>query len=153
MQLSKNFRLSEFSRSMTATRMGIDNSIPYRLIPNIEWLVNNVLQPLRDLRGMPIIVKSGYRTPALNSYIRSKPTSQHIKGEAADIDDLEDNNVLFKLIVKNNLPFDQLIWEFGDDEPEWIHVSCSMDQQRGEVLRAYKDTYGDHYSPFVYKRK
>jgi len=151
MQLSKNFTLPEFTKSMTAVRMGIDNSIPYNLIENIKFLCETILQPLRDLRGLPIIVKSGYRCKILNSYIGGQEHSQHIKGEAADIDDLENNKILFGMIIHNKLPFDQLIWEFGDKDPEWIHVSAKREGNRGQVLKAYKDDYGIHYAPFIYE--
>ena len=147
--LSKNFTLQEFEKSMTAQRMGMDNHIPYELIPRLRHLCNAYLQPLRDYRGQPIIIGSGYRCLALNTYIGSKSTSQHPKGEAADIDDLEDNLILFDLIIKMNVPFDQLIWEFGDDKPEWIHISCKKEGNRSQILKAYRDNHGVHYSRVV----
>jgi len=135
MKLSDNFYLIEFQRSMTATRLGIDNTIPEELVPKLRALCHNVLQPLRNQYGKPIRIASGYRTPSLNSYIGGSTFSQHKLGEAADIDTIEDNDLLFDLI--KDLPFDQLIWEFGDERPEWVHVSYRP-KPRKEILRAYK---------------
>ena len=151
MQLSENFTLDEFEKSMTARRLGIDNHVPYELISKIIYLTQTALQSLRDYRAQPIIIGSGYRCLALNSYIGSEVSSQHPKGEAADIDDLEDNLILFDLIIKMKIPFDQLIWEYGEDEPEWIHMSCKKKGNRQQVLKAYRDNHGVHHAPFVYK--
>jgi len=140
MQLSKNFYLSEFIFSSTAIRAGIDNYPGPKEIGNLQLLCENVLQPLRDHYRKPIRIGSGYRSQALNDFIPgSSKTSQHRTGEAADPDTVHDNGELFEYI-KNNLPFDQLIWEYGDDEdPDWIHVSYRSDGiNRREVLRARK---------------
>jgi hypothetical protein len=148
MQLSKNFFLKEFIFSSTAARMGIDNYPGPREIAAIKSLCVNVLQPLRDWYGKPIRIGSGYRSPALNAVTPgASKTSQHRTGEAADPDTVHDNGELFEYI-KNNLPFDQLIWEYGDDEdPDWIHVSYKADgNNRHEVLKAYRDEYGVHYA-------
>ena len=144
MKLSKNFYLYEFERSMTAIRMEMDNSVPEHLIPNGILLCENVLQPLRDKYGKSIYIASGYRCPSLNSYIGGAAFSQHKRFEAADIDTERDNLKLFNMIVENKLPFDQLIWEFGDERPEWIHVSYTSDP-RGEILRASKVDGRTHY--------
>lgn len=153
MKLSEDFWKEEFERSMTAIRQGMNNSIPDHLMPNIQALVDNVLQPLRTERDLPIIIGSGYRCLSLNSYIGSKATSQHPKGEAADFDDWIDNRELFDLIIEMDLPYDQLIWEFGNDKrPAWIHCSHRRSKRnRKQLLRAYRDKYGIHYSPFIYK--
>lgn len=150
MQLTKNFFLKEFILSPTAVRMGIDNYPGPGEIAALEALSLNVLQPLRSWYGHSIRVASGFRSPALNSYIGGANKSQHKKGEAADIDTVTDNAKLFNYI-KNNLPFDQIIWEFGDDEnPDWIHVSYRADgNNRKEVLKAYRDEYGVHYVSFT----
>ena len=147
MKLSDNFYLLEFQRSMTATRLGIDNTIPEELIPKIRDLCHFVLQPLRNIYQKPIHIASGYRTPSLNSYIGGSTFSQHKLGEAADIDTVDDNYVLFRILTEDNLPFDQLIWEFGDEKPEWVHVSYRKDPRR-EVLRAYKQKGKTHYESF-----
>ena len=137
MKLSDNFYLSEFQRSMTATRMEFDNTIPDHYVPRLRQLCHNVLQPLRNTYKKPIRIASGYRCPHLNSYIKGSDDSQHMVAEAADIDTVNDNYILFQILMQDELPFDQLIWEFGDVDPEWIHVSYRA-EPRGEILRAYK---------------
>ena len=151
MKLSDNFWLLEFQRSQQATRLGINNIIPEELIPSIRYLAQTTLQPLRNIYGNPIRIGSGYRCGALNSYVGGSVNSQHMIGEAADIDTVHDNLTLFRMIIDNKIPFDQLIWEFGDEKPEWVHVSCRMKDNRKQILRAYRDKYGAHYSPFIYQ--
>ena len=134
--LSKNFALEEFTRSTTANREGISNQPGPAEIANISALVLNVLQPLRDAVGFPINISSGYRSEALNSFIGGANNSQHTKGQAADLVS-QDNAKLFNYIM-TNLPFDQLIWEAGnDDQPEWVHVSYKPAFNRKQVLRYY----------------
>ena len=132
MQLSKNFTLEELTR----THSKLPN-IPTQVdIERLQALVNNVLQPLRDLYGKAICINSGYRSKAVNKEQggTSRPLSQHCKGEAADIE-VVDNGLLFRLI-RTNLPFDQLIWEAGNDyQPAWVHVSYSTKGNRKQVLR------------------
>lgn len=132
--ISKNFSYEEFEKSNTAKEQGIDNKIPDNLKPNISALVKNVLQPARDWINNPINISSGYRSKKLNTAIGGVSNSQHLEGEAADIV-TSDNAKLFNYI-KNNLQFDQLIWEYGDSsQPEWIHVSYKRDgNNRNQVL-------------------
>lgn len=141
MQLSKNFTLSELSRSEAAARRGFDNTPPPDAIENLRALCVNVLQPLRDKIGRPMRVNSGYRGPQANAAVGGSSTSQHSKGEAADIEfDGFDNKKLAETIVSMGLPFDQLILEFhvpGDPNSGWVHVSHKRaGPQRKEVLRA-----------------
>jgi len=111
-------------------------------IRNLEALVKVVLDPARELLGTPIGVNSGYRSPAVNGATAgSSKTSQHMTGQAADIRAL-DKVKLFK-IIRDKLPFDQLIWEDGQTGgatvPGWIHVSYRNDSKnRGQVLRINK---------------
>jgi len=134
--LSKNFALEEFTRSATANRLGIINQPGPAEIAALGLLVQNVLQPLRDGVGFPIIISSGYRSPKLNEAIGGATKSQHMKGQAADLVS-QDNAKLFNYIM-TNLPFDQLIWEAGNDEqPDWIHVSYKPSFNRNRVLRYY----------------
>jgi hypothetical protein len=138
MQLSKNLLLSEVIKSQTAIRKGIDNTPNNKHLFNLKLIADNVFQPLRDWYGKPITISSGYRSPELNSAIGGSLTSQHSNGQALDLDTVSDNLKLFNYI-KSNLPFDQLIYEFGDDDnPAWVHVSYSRDNNRGQVLRAVK---------------
>jgi zinc D-Ala-D-Ala carboxypeptidase len=138
MNLTKNFTLEEMYKSTTAIRLGIDNTPSDIAINNLRLLCNNVLQPLRDHMDESIKVNSGYRNPDLNKRIGGSKSSQHCLGQAADISCGERTAELYEYI-KNNLIFDQIIWEFGTDEnPDWVHVSYSSTRNRKECLRAYK---------------
>lgn len=141
MQLSKNFTLSELCRSEAATRGGFSNTPGPEETESLKALCVNVLQPLRDAMGKAMRVNSGYRGPEANKAVGGSSSSQHCKGEAADIEfDGFDNKKLAEKIVEMKLPFDQLILEFykpGDPNSGWVHVSHKRSgKQRGEVLRA-----------------
>lgn len=127
----KYFTLKELTRSVTAKNKGIDNTPGEAEKNNLIALVENVLDPLREAWGQPIIITSGYRCPALNRAVGGSATSQHVTGEAADIrtvsDTVEDNKALYELIRVLNLPIDQCINEYGYD---WIHVSYSPRNRR-----------------------
>lgn len=150
MKLSKNLSLAEYIKSNTALRRGIDNSIPDELLPSAIALAENIFQPIRDHFGVPIYVSSGFRSKELNEAIGGSQTSQHSKAEAMDIDmDNKrgpDNDDIF-YYIKDNLPFDQLIWEFGTKrKPNWVHVSYNPDgEQRGQILIAYKEKRRTRY--------
>jgi hypothetical protein len=140
MELSKNFTLKELTASNTAKARGISNEPDTKQLAALQLLVEKVLQPLREGIDKPIKVSSGLRVPALNKAIGGSVTSQHCKGEAADIQlsGKTGNAKLFNYI-KENLVFDQMIWEFGTSEnPNWVHVSYSAKGNRGEILKAYK---------------
>ena len=132
MKLSKNFTLAE----LTKTSTGLPNALPKHLEGNIQSLVDNVLQPVRDALGV-IIVTSCYRSPEVNKAIGGSSTSQHCLGQAADLKFKGGNDVLFNWL-KENTDFDQLIWEFGtDEEPSWVHISYSP-RHRKQILKATK---------------
>ena len=139
MRLSRNFMLREFVNSATAARKGISNKPTEVHLANLSFLINNVIQPLRDKIG-PIRVTSGYRSPALNRAIGGSSRSQHSKGMAADIqfvrDNEMDNKVIFDTILEMELDFDQMINEF---DYKWIHISYNKKKNRKQVLEAYKD--------------
>lgn len=131
------FTLKEFTRSSTAEKLGIVNEPTSEHQKNIQLLIDNVLDPLREKFGEPIIVSSGYRSQALNKAVGGSSTSQHSKGQAADImaKNPADNAKLFN-IISCSLPYDQLIWEKGNDAyPAWVHVSFSSVNNRKEKLR------------------
>ena len=131
----KYFTIQELTISNTAERKGIDNTPDQKAAAALTALVANVLDPLREAWGRPIVVNSGYRCPKLNRAVGGVARSQHTKGEAADIRTLSnrrwENEQLFKLIVQLKLPFDQLIDEHGYS---WIHVSYSESKNRRQVL-------------------
>ena len=138
MNLTENFTLEEMYKSTTAIRLGIDNTPSDIVVKNLLQLCKRVLQPLRDHMDEFIKVSSGYRSPDLNKKIGGSKSSQHCLGQAADISCGERTAEMYHYI-KNNLIFDQLIWEFGNDEnPDWVHVSYSTTKNRKECLRAYK---------------
>lgn len=143
MQLSKNLSLSEMIRSESAKRNGINNMPTEEHTTNMRKLAMNVFQPIREHFNVPIHISSGYRSSALNASIKgASKTSQHSTGEAIDID--MDGTSITNLEVfnwiKNNLVFDQLIFEFGNDKnPDWVHVSYeSSGKQRKQILKAIK---------------
>lgn len=140
MMLSKNFSLSELTKSETAIRREIDNTPKLQTIENLEELVKNVLQPLRDQLG-PVIITSGYRSPKLNTAIGGSPTSDHCLGMAADIEVLGKDNRETALYIRDNFKFTQLILEFYTDgvpDSGWVHVSYDKDDLKCEVLTAKK---------------
>ena len=139
MKLSDNFTLAEMVRSQTARRLNIDNTPDEHQIEFMRELCVHVLQPIRNEFG-PVRITSGLRVPELNRAIGGSSSSQHcaLNGAAADIDFGDANKPVFDWIV-NNIVFDQLIWEFGDDKnPDWIHVSYNYGKNRGQILRAVK---------------
>ena len=134
MQITPHFRLSEFVRSDTATRLGIDNSInDPEIIANIKNLCEHVLEPLRAYANCPILINSGYRCPQLNAAVGGSRRSQHMKGEACDIriTDSATGNRWFRW-MKENLPFDQLVKERAHRSSSsfWIHVSLTRDDAK-----------------------
>lgn len=119
--MGKYFTIAELCNSDTADIRGIINRIPKDLLPNVQGLINNVLDPLREWYGKPIYVNSGYRCPELNKAVGGVENSFHVSGCAADIDarNYEENKKLFDYI-KNNLPFTEVGWEGGG---RWIHIA------------------------------
>ena len=130
----KYFSYEELTKSITAKNKDIDNTPSIEIKKNLKALVDNILDPLREAYGKPITVTSGYRCPKLNTAVKGAKNSQHIKGQAADINGVKDlrdeNKKLFDLVLKLKLPFDQLIDEY---DYNWVHVSFS-DKPRKQVL-------------------
>lgn len=145
MKLSKNFTLQEMTKSDTAIRKNISNLPGPEHLQALTHLCTSVLQPIRDKFG-PLRVTSGYRSPALNRAIDGSSNSQHSKGEAADIECVDEtSNLDLAKWIADTLPFDQLILEFWDGkDPKsgWVHVSAKARGNRGQVLRAYKNSKG-----------
>lgn len=155
MQLSKHLALAEVIRSETAKRKGISNMPTEEHIKNFQLLAENIFEPIRERFGVPIHISSGYRSKELNTAIGGSLTSQHCSGEAVDIDmDGSTNGVTNKMVfdyIKDNLNFDQLIYEFGNDiNPDWVHVSYeSTGKQRKQVLKAVKNNGQTKYIPYA----
>ena len=143
MRLSKNFVLSEITRSNTAKRLGIDNEPTKKDLENLQRIVTNLLQPVRNHLG-PIRISSGYRSKELNRAIGGSNKSQHSKGEAVDIQFWKEgkmcNKEVYDWILNSGLEFDQMINEF---DFAWIHLSLKKSGNRKQVLEAYKDKEGD----------
>jgi zinc D-Ala-D-Ala carboxypeptidase len=135
-QLSANFTLAELTFSRTAHKRGIDNTPPAAAVAALRALAVNVLQPVRNHFGRPVVVTSGYRSPALNRAIGGSATSQHSLGEAADFTVSGVSNLEVARWIAANVEFDQLIYEFG--ETGWLHVSYRAGRLRKQVLRAVK---------------
>jgi hypothetical protein len=153
MQLSKNLSLAEVMRSETAKRNGISNMPTPEHIENFKKLAEKVFQPIREHFGKPIHISSGYRSAALNKAVKGSLSSQHCTGEAIDIDmdGTDITNAQIFNYIKDNLEFDQLIWEFGtDSNPDWVHVSYeSTGKQRKQILKAIKKGPGaTSYIPY-----
>lgn len=139
MYLTEHFRLSELTASATARARGIDNTPPVEAVVNLYHLCEHVLEPARRHFGVPLLVSSGYRCAALNRAVGGVSRSQHLIGEAADIQlpsgvscTLDD---LFSWL-RTHTPFDQLILERSASGTRWIHVSCRRPPgvNRGEVI-------------------
>ena len=140
--ISKHVSYKEGVYSITATRRGINNDPDDEQLNSMELIAKKVFEPLREYVGGPIKINSFFRSVKLNKAIGGSSKSQHCKGQAIDIDDtfgVVANSDMYNYI-KNNLDFDQLIWEFGDDEnPNRVHVSyVSKEDNRKRCLRAYK---------------
>ena len=129
--MGKYFSIAELTKSSTAIKKKINNTPTKEVENNLNQLIDNILDPLREAWGQPIIVGSGYRCEALNKAVGGAAHSQHKLGQAADIhtksDSAEDNKKLFELIKQLKLPFDQLINEYNYS---WVHVSYSPRNRR-----------------------
>ena len=140
MKLSKNLSLNEVIKSNTAERRGIDNNPNETHLANLKYLAEQVFQPIRDHFGVPIYISSGYRSPALNEVIGGSPRSFHSHGMALDLDQdgrnkgVSNADVFF--FIKENLPFSELIWEFGtEDNPNWVHVAIAKGRESEKKIK------------------
>ena len=142
-KISKHITLREGIESFTAKRKGIENIPSEYELTNMVGVAENVFEPLRKWVNGAIKINSFYRSPELNKAIGGSSKSQHCQGRAIDIDDVygHKTNAEMYNYIKNNLDFDQLIWEFGTDEnPDWVHVSyVSNDENRRRCLKASRE--------------
>ena len=153
MKLSNHLTLQEATKSATAIRKGIYNLPVDEHLAALVNTANKIFEPIRNHFNVPIGISSGYRSNALNDAVGGSKTSQHSKGEALDIDADIYGGITNKQIfdfIKDNLEFDQLIWEFGtDNEPNWVHVSLKhYGEQRKQILRASRVRGKVHYSNY-----
>ena len=149
MQISKNVSYKEAIKSNTATRLGIDNLPDQKQIDNMKLVADKIFQPLREFVGGPIKINSFFRSPDLNRAIGGSSKSQHCLGLAMDLDDTfghKTNAEMFNWI-RENLDYEQMIWEFGSDKnPAWVHVSyVSPEKNRNRCLKAYKENNKTRY--------
>lgn len=139
MKLTDNFTLNELVYSVTAEANKIDNRPNVKVIANLQKLCENVLQPLRDYLGCPVIVTSGFRCAELNKKIGGKPNSHHLMGYAADFVVPQRNLKDVFSWMKTHLPYDQLLFEYNSSGDRWIHVSYVKDSlNRRMAIDNYK---------------
>ena len=140
MKISEHITYAEAIHSNTAKRKSIDNTPNPTQVDTMKMTAEMVFEPLRTWVGGPIKVNSFFRSAELNEAIRGAASSQHCKGQAIDIDDVygHKTNADMFMYIRENLDFDQLIWEFGTDmNPNWIHVSyVSKEENRNRCLKA-----------------
>ena len=160
MQLTEHFTIEELTYSNIAKSKGVKNEPNESQIENLKLLAQYILEPIREKIGCPLFISSGYRSEKINALVGGSKTSQHLLGSAADIqifDKKLNNKDLFDIIVsmvKNNeIQVGQVIWEFGETEPNWVHVSLPTSRHRNEIMRA-SQVYDKHISKFktVYTR-
>lgn len=156
MKLSRHYVLSQLTRSQTATRRGFNEQFdpPQSIVNSLRVLCEDVLDLIADVLEPVgnIVIISGYRSPRLNAAVggassvvngKMVQTSQHVRGEAVDLDyfrnGVQDNMAIVNTVIEKDIPFDQMILEFGsENNPDWIHISYSEGKNRGEILRATK---------------
>jgi hypothetical protein len=141
MNLTKNFTLAEMTKSETALRYDMDNTPGEKEIGNLKVLCEKVLQPVRDHYGRGVKVNSGFRHPEVNAKVGGSKTSDHCRGQAADIEIPGVPNAELAEWIKDNLEYRQLILEFytpGVPDSGWVHVSYVAEDNKKEVLTATK---------------
>jgi len=147
--ISNHISYKEGTYSNTAIRRGIDNTPNEEQLSNMHLIATEVFEPLRAYVGGPIKINSFFRSPELNTAIGGSSKSQHCHGQAIDLDDTfgRMTNAEMYEFIKEHLDFDQMIWEFGDDEnPAWVHVSyVSSKENRRRCLLAYKENKKTKY--------
>lgn len=146
--LSPHFTLGELTKSVQALRLGIDNTPDEQALKNLCAICFNILEPVREHFGIPFTPSSGYRSPAVNEAIGSKPTSQHCLGQAADFEIPGISNLKLAEWIRGNLEFDQLILEFhtpGDLNSGWVHCSYRSGDQNRKECKTTQD--GKNFSP------
>ena len=150
MQLTSNFSLKELTVSETATRKGLDNTPNEAITANLKTLAETILQPLREHYGKSVKVNSGYRSPDVNASVGGSKTSDHCKGQAADIEIAGVANGDLAQYIADNFKFTQVILEFytqGIPESGWVHVSYDANDLKCQTLTAVKKDGKTVYLP------
>lgn len=150
MKLTENFSLAEMIKSETALRKGLDNTPGEEELENLRKLAENVLQPIRDAYGRGVKVNSGFRHPDVNAAVGGSRTSDHCKGQAADIEIPGVANADLAQWISENLEFRQLILEFytpGIPDSGWVHVSYVEGDNKKQVMTAMKENGKTVYKP------
>ena len=141
--ISKHISYHEGTYSQTGLRRGLDNTPNDEQLKCMKEVAENLFEPLREWVGGGIKINSFFRGEPVNTAIGGSKRSQHMKGQAIDLDDTfgHKTNAEMYHYIKDNLDFDQIIWEFGDDDnPNWVHVSyVSPEENRGRCLKAYRE--------------
>ena len=141
--ISNHISYKEATYSRTATRLDIENKPNEKQMQSMCLIADEVFEPLRMYVGGPIKINSFFRAPKLNKAIGGSTKSQHCHGQAIDLDDTfgRATNAEMYNFIKEHLDFDQMIWEFGDDDnPDWVHISyVSPEENRKRCLKAYKE--------------
>jgi hypothetical protein len=151
-KLSENFTLSEMVKSETALRHGLDNIPGQTEVDNLKLLAEKVLQPVREHYKKGVKVNSGFRHPEVNAAVGGSKTSDHCKGQAADIEIPGVANADLAEWIKNNLEFTQLILEFytpGIPDSGWVHVSYDKSNLKKQVMTAMKENGKTVYKPGI----
>jgi len=132
-QISKHITLNEAIESPTALRMNIDNTPTSEVLSNMQYVAENLFEPIRKWYKKPIKINSFFRCVALNKAVKGSASSQHVKGEAIDISggNKIENKKIFDYIVSSGLDFDQVILEFGG---VWVHISLKKEKNRKQIL-------------------
>ena len=144
-KISKHVSYKEGVRSRTADRRGLDNTPNEAQLKCMKDIAEGLFEPLRKWVGGPIKINSFFRGEPVNTAIGGSKYSQHMKGQAMDLDDTfgHKTNAEMYHYIKDNLDFDQLIWEFGDDKnPNWIHVSYVTHRENRKKLTIAKKVNG-----------
>jgi hypothetical protein len=150
MQLTQNFSLAEMVKSETALRNGLDNTPGDAEIENLRVLCEQILQPIRTAYGRGVKVNSGFRHPDVNAAVGGSRTSDHCKGQAADIEIPGIPNADLAQYIADNFEFTQLILEFytpGIPDSGWVHVSYNPDNLKKQVLTAMRENGKVVYKP------
>jgi hypothetical protein len=151
-EISKNVTYAEAIKSQTATRLGLENTPNEEQLENMKKVANECFQKAREHFGVPIAVTSFFRSPEVNRAIGGSTTSEHCQGKAMDIDaDVfggVSNSDLFHFF-KDNCEFNQLIWEYGNDNnPDWVHISFNEGGNKNQILKVYRQNGRSVYVPY-----